>query len=297
MNNIFSKITAAFSVFMLLGAVSCIHQGDLNLDPVPDLAFSYESDGLTLTFTSDTEDASDISWTSSDGGTGTGDTFVHTFASPDTYWVQMKGDYNGEEQTVSTKVLVAKAALVSMSDGTCDDWDNVQYSDFQFTGESEGSPVICGKFDYDANYIYLYLELDNTAKDNVTNDSAIISFSCDADDDATTGCPDDGIGADYLMEGCLTTSEPCYDFYTGSTDGDWTHIDDATILDNIMVLGHEETTPENVTKFEWAYSRKTMEITSTSFKFILLIYDGDWNDADAFYYNGDSAISIAMDKQ
>ena len=290
-------LSAALFCCLLFTTASCIHKGDLNLDPVPDIAFAYSSDGLTLTFKSATDNVSNISWISSDGGTGTGDSFVHAFAKPASYWVTMKGTYNGKEETVSTKVLVAKAALVSMTDNSFADWDKVTYEDFQFTGQTPGeSPIIKAKMDYDANYIYFYIEFSNTVNAGLNADSAIFSFTSDSDDNTATGNSYYDVGGEYLMEGCLTTAEPWYDFYSGSASAGWTHIDDANWLGTILTIGHKEVT-DQTTKMEWAYSRKDLNITSTSFTFVLHVYDGDWNDADIVTYNGSESIHIVMDKQ
>ena len=299
MKNHHINIAGAFLAGLsLLLASSCIHEGDLALAGIPDIGFTYASDGLTLTFTSGTPEATDISWKASDGSTGSGNEFVHKFAKPATYWVQMTGTFNGREQTCATKVLVAKPANVSMTDDTFDDWDKVTDPDFIFTGETPGtSPIIAAKFDYDANYIYFYVEFSNKANPGVDSEKAIFSFNCDSDDNLATGMSVDGVGADYLMEGCLTCSSPWYDFYNCTDQANWTHIVDENFLNSIMILGHKEVT-DDVTRIEWAYSRSQFEITSTSMKFVLKMYDGDWSDADAVYdSDGNKAISISLNKE
>lgn len=296
MKHIHSMLSAALFSCLLFTATSCIHQGDLNLDPVPDIAFQYTSNGLTLTFKPATDGVSNVSWTSSDGGTGTGDSYVHTFSKPAIYWVSMTGSINGKEQYCATKVVVAKAALVSMNDNTFDDWKKVTYPDFQFTGQEAGvTPVICGKADYDANYVYFYIEFSNTLNPEVNADKAIFSFKCDSNADKATGHVTSSIGADYLMEGNITGAAPWYDFYTGAS-GDWVHIDDANWVSSVMVLGHREVTA-STTKIEWAYKLSNLGITSNSFRFVLSVYTGGWDDADFMMYNGDKKIVLDMNKE
>lgn len=277
---------------------SCVKLGNLNLEPVPDIAFTVAHSGLTLTFTSSVDNTSNISWTTSDGGSGTGDALTHTFPEPDTYWVQMTGTYNGTPQTVSAKILVAKPALVSMTDGTVADWDNVQYEDFMFLGEEPGeSPIVIGKLDYDANWIYFYMEMDVTKNEGCTDETHIMSIKVDSDDDPSTGMSTSGIGAEYLMEGHLYGEEPWYDFYSyDAAADDWAWIEDPTFAGEGLVIGHYEMDGD-IMKIEWAYSRQKFQITSTSVSLAEKIYDEDWNDADIFYQDGSKALHIMMDKK
>lgn len=267
---------------------SCIKEGDLELDPVPEIGFTYTSEGLTLTFESTGEGISDISWTISDGGSGTGESLEHTFDKPDSYWVSMTGTVHGEEQTVSTKIIVAKAALVSMTDNSIADWDNVTYPDFQLAGTSLFKK---GKVDYDANYVYFYMEVDVASNPKVTEDSHIFSMGIDNDANLSTGLDYNGIGSEYLLEGHFYGNEPWYDFY----QGDWATIDDPNFTQG-LTIGHYEV-DNGIMKIEWAFSRKTFGINSTSFSLYWNLYDEDWNDADVMEYNGDSAILINMDKE
>lgn len=289
------KISILF--LSILSLCSCVRLGDLNLDPVPDIAFDVTHNGLTLTFTSATPNTSNISWKTSDGGSGTGETLIHSFSEPDTYWIEMIGEYGGVMQSVSAKILVAKPAKVSMTDNTVADWDNVTYEDFQFTGKGEDdTPIVKGKVDYDANFVYYYLEMDITKTPNCAESTHIMSVRIDADDDPSTGMSTGGVGAEYLMEGNLYGDDAWYEFYKySSSEDDWVYIEDETFYDGI-IIGHYEV-DGNIMKIEWAYSRKTFEINSTSYAFYEKIYDEDWEDADILYYNGSKAIHVAMDKK
>jgi len=172
------KLSGLIALTVLLLS-SCVHLGDLNLDPVPDIGFSVEHNGLTLTFVSTKSNTSDVKWKTSDGGSETGETMTHTFPEPGTYWIEMSGIYDGVPQTVSTKILVAKASKVSMTDGTVADWENVTYPDFQLTGSEPGSPIKKVKIDYDANYVYYYMELDVTVNPGADETSHILSVRID----------------------------------------------------------------------------------------------------------------------
>ena len=288
-------LSAALFSCLLFTATSCIHQGDLNLEPVPAFGFEYASNGLTLTFKPDITGVSDISWTTSDGGTGTGDSFVHTFTSPAIYWVSMKGTYNGVQQSCATKVLVAKAALVSMKDNSFDDWNKVTYPDFQFTGSGAGY-LLSGKFDYDADYIYFFAEFSNTKSETFNAESTIIVFKLDSDVDKSTGTSTAGIGAEYEMEGSIAASAANYwcSFYNGSTGG-WVAVTDTDWNNSVIVLGHKEVTA-TTTKLEWAYKRSNLGLSSNSFRFVMRFNDSGWSTKDLFYYGGSNKIVINMDK-
>ncbi|MBQ1637697.1 MAG: hypothetical protein II048_06195, partial [Bacteroidales bacterium] len=47
-------------VLMVCSQTACVHLGDLDLEPIPDISFTYECSGLTYTFTS--ADAKDVKW-------------------------------------------------------------------------------------------------------------------------------------------------------------------------------------------------------------------------------------------
>ncbi len=289
------KLSGLIALTVLLLS-SCVHLGDLNLDPIPDIAFSVEHNGLTLTFASTSANTSDVKWKTSDGGAESGETMTHTFPEPGTYWIEMSGTYEGVPQTVSTKILVAKPAKVSMTDGTVADWEKVTYPDFQLTGAEPGSPIQKVKIDYDANYVYYYMELDVTANPAADEYSHILSVRIDSDDDTSTGMSTGGVGADYLMEGNVYEGG-WYDFYKYSAaDDDWSYIEDADFYEKGIVIGHRVVT-DNIMKVEWAYSRSIFGITYTSYSFYMKAYDGDWSDADIVYFNGSKTIHIAMDKK
>ncbi|MBQ5528669.1 MAG: hypothetical protein IIU05_06440, partial [Bacteroidales bacterium] len=77
------KIITLLSIAAMAVLSSCIREGDLDLDPVPDIAFDYTCDGLNLTFKSVTENTTDVKWEiikTKDGSaetltTGEGDTY------------------------------------------------------------------------------------------------------------------------------------------------------------------------------------------------------------------------------
>ena len=289
-------IALAITAGFLLSTMSCVHDGDLNLDPVPDIAFTYTSDGLTLTFTSDPADISDVTWSTSDGGSGSGTTFSHEFPSPSTYWVEMTGTYNGKQQSVSTKVLVAKPAIVSMTDNTLSDWDNVKYEDFIFTGQEEGSVIKVGKVDYDSNWLYFYVALNASVITSSNATDLIWDFFIDVDGDSSTGFSYHDVGGEYLIEGKLFDDDAWYDVYPGVTGADWwgDPITDPKYV-NAIVIGAQEKT-DDVYRIEFAINRRVYGITGTIAGFGLCQFDNDWSDLDYMTYEGSTAILLSLDK-
>lgn len=286
----------AVAAGVLLMTSSCVHKGDLDLDPVPDIAFSYTSEGLTLTFNSDPADISDVTWSTSDGGSGDGAIFTHTFPSPSTYWVEMSGKFNGKQQTVSAKVLVAKPAIVSMTDNSLADWDNVHYADFTFTGQAEGSAIKAGKADYDANWLYFYVVLDANVITSANATDLIWDFFIDADGDSSTGFVYHDVGGEYLIEGKFFDDDAWYDVSSGVTGADWWgDVYSDPKYKNAITIGAQEKT-DDVYRIEFAVNRNVYGITGTKAGFGLCQFDNDWSDLDYMTYEGSTAISMSLDK-
>ena len=199
------KIFAIFCIAATAVLSSCVRMGDLDLAPVPDIAFEYTCDGLTLTFNSVVPNTTDVQWEilkTQNGSaetltTGVGESFTYTFPTPDNYWIKMSGVYEGQEQVVAGKILVAKPSPVKLDDDSFADWDAVQYPDFQLAGDDDKS---WGKFDYNADYIFFYVALDTTIP-GCTADGAIMNMRIDADDLTGTGMSTKGLGCDWYLEG------------------------------------------------------------------------------------------------
>lgn len=281
----------------IMAMTSCVRLGDLGLEPVPDIAFSYTCDGLTLTFTSETPGTENISWRilevvngqTEELSTSTGEVFVYEFATPGNYWVQMTGTYNGREQVFSGKILVAKPSAVKLDDETFDDWNEVNYEDFILTGTAAegGETVASGKMDYDANYIYFYLEVDTTLP-STNQDQAILTMSIDADSDMATGMSDHSMGVDWLLEGNFWSGgwASWYDCSSGET------VEDAT---KAVELGTYKVEGDKM-YMEFGLSRNDFNMTGSSAGIFMKFYNEDWNDAILISCQGRDSFTIAMDK-
>ena len=270
-------------VFAVCSLTACVRLGDLDLEPIPDISFTYECQGMSYTFTS--VDATGVQWTIVGETEGSGDVFTYTFKKPGSYWVSMTGTHDGEQQTVSTKILVAKASVVKLDDNTLDDWEGVTYPDFMLYG-NDG--VSYGKFDYDANYVYFMFVLEE--QDMFDINSAIWNLRLDSDDNSQTGYSTKSLGCEWYLEGNCCGDEPWSDWYIGGEDLEWTD----TVAE---VMGTRGTTDDGKFYFELGISRKTFGIKTASVAFFTKFYNGDWDDAVAFSdAEGNTSIHLGLDK-
>lgn len=288
------KISRIFSLIAAVAAMSlasCAKLGDLGLEPVPDIAFVYESNGLTLTFKSVTPGTSNVQWEVVGQTTGSGETFTYSFPEPGNYWIKMTGTFDGKEQVSSGKILVAKPSAVKLDDKSFDDWKNVTYPDFQLVS-ADGFGI--GKFDYDANYLYFYMEMDVT-QPNASADDLIINIRMDSDDLQGTGMSTKGIGADWYLEANFWSPNSAwsdmYDCATGDTVWDESHSGDKSV-----VLG---TYKEEGGKMycEFAFSRKEYGVKGSSVGIFWKFYNCNWEDFTTMTCNGLSTYHFALDKK
>lgn len=282
------KILLILTAF-LFALSSCVHLGDLELEPVPDIAFTYtQNSGLEFTFTSSVEGTTNVGWEviGIEGATATGDSFTYNFPEPGTYWVRMTGTYNGGEQTFTGKIAVDWAATISFKDGSLDDWDLVTKPEYIFHGgdtdnyPTQAEPILVeGKFDYDANYIYVYASFDVTARADINVDSHRFDFYLDVDADTSTGNLDmgDRLGVEYIIQANFFNDEE------GSfsvMDGSWDTPDNAADLAQYILIG-DKNVEGDIASIEFKVSRADFGITGTKVGIGLKIENNDWTDFDA----------------
>lgn len=282
------KILLILTAF-LFALSSCVHLGDLELEPVPDIAFTYtQNSGLEFTFTSSVEGTTNVGWEviGIEGATATGDSFTYNFPEPGTYWVRMTGTYNGGEQTFTGKIAVDWAATISFKDGSLDDWDLVTKPEYVFHGgdtdnyPTQAEPILVeGKFDYDANYIYVYASFDVTARADINVDSHRFDFYLDVDADTSTGNLDmgDRLGVEYIIQANFFNDEE------GSfsvMDGSWETPDNAADLAQYILIG-DKNVEGDIASIEFKVSRADFGITGTKVGIGLKIENNDWTDFDA----------------
>ena len=286
--------TLALTAAALLALTACVHRGDLGCDPVPDIAFEYTCDGLTLTFTSITPGTTNISWEVVGQTTGSGETFSYTFPQPGNYWIKMTGTYEGKEQTFAGKILVAKPSNIKLHDDSFDDWDSVTDEDFQLVceldeGNYPGYENRCyGKFDYDANYIYFFFAL-NADLPKAGPGQAIINIRLDADDLTGTGMSTKKLGCDWYLEGAIWGDDGWYCQYDCST-GDTVESDMELEIGTCKQIG-------DMMYMEFGYSRKDYKINGSSIGVFAKFYHEDWDNAIYVYsYDGKETFHLALDK-
>lgn len=289
------KIFAIFCIAATAVLSSCVRKGDLDLAPVPDIAFEYTCDGLTLTFNSVVPNTTDVQWEilkTKNGSaetltTGAGESFTYTFPTPDNYWIKMSGVYEGQEQVVAGKILVAKPSPVKLDDDSFADWDEVTYPDFQLVGDDGKS---WAKFDYNADYVFFYVALDTTIP-GCTADGAIMNLRIDSDDLTGTGMSTKGLGCDWYLEGNFWNSGERWADWYDCVSGDTVPAADEMPIE----LGTKKVEGDMV-YFEFALSRKKYGIKGSSMGLFFKFYTEDWEDA-VYMMSGDkTTYHFALDK-
>ncbi len=265
---------------------SCVREGDLDLDPVPDIAFEYTCDGLTLTFTSVVPNTTDVKWEVVGLTQGAGDTFTYTFPKPGIYWIKMSGKYNGQEQVVAGKILVAKPSPVKLDDDSFADWDAVTYPDFMMEG-SDG--ISYAKFDYNADYVFFYVAM-STAIPGCTADGAIMNMRIDCDDLTGTGMSTKGLGCDWYLEGNFWREEDPWTDWYDCASGDTVYADGMPIE-----MGTYKNDGDMV-YMEFALPRKKFGISGSSMGLFFKFYTEDWEDAFGMSCQGKTTFHFALDK-
>ena len=285
------KIITLFLIAVSSLLSSCVRYGDLDLAAVPDIAFEYTCDGLTLTFNSTVPNTTSIQWEVVGLTTGSGEEFTYIFPSPGIYWIKMTGQYNGQEQTVAGKILVAKPSPIKLDDDSFADWDQVTYSDFQMTG-TDG--ISYAKFDYNADYVFFFVAMDTTIP-GCTDGGAIMNMRLDTDDLTGTGMSTKSLGCDWYLEGNFWKEETAEekrwaDWYDCSSGDTLPAADEMPI-----VLGTKKIEGDMV-YFEFALPRKKYGINGSSMGIFFKFYTEDWEDAFGMECGGKSTYHFALDK-
>ncbi|MBR5385121.1 MAG: hypothetical protein IK143_04550 [Bacteroidales bacterium] len=279
------KIFALICIAVMAALSSCVRKGDLDLEPVPDIAFEYTCEGLTLTFNSVIPNTTDIKWEVVGLTQATGDTFTYAFPEPGTYWIKMTGNYNGSEQTVAGKILVAKPSPVRLDDDSFDDWDAVTYPDFQLVGDDG---ISYGKFDYNADYIFFFVAM-NTTIPGCTAEGAIMNIRMDSDDLTGTGMSTKGLGCDWYLEGSFWWPDGWANWYDCASG-------DTEYVEGMPIETGTYRDEGDMVYFEFALSRKKYGINGSSVGIFFKFYTEDWEDAIYMTCGDKTTYHFALDK-
>lgn len=186
--------------FLLLVTVLAACKKDKDT-PEADVFYAVSIEGYDVTFNNTTTGAVSYRWDFGDSTSSTDASPVHTYPGKGKYVPTLYATTkDGRVTEASTVVYISKTSPVKLDDNTLADWDGV--TTYDITSGAGENYYKRAKFDYDANYVYVYFEI-NTTKAN--ND--IYDFYLDTDNNATTGLlnaslfPDGGY--DVLIEGQL----------------------------------------------------------------------------------------------
>lgn len=263
-------ITAALSIILL----ACAKEGSYNLEETPPLDFRSYYNGLTVTFANATVGATEISW---DFGDATpvvqGDSVEHNYNAIGNYVITMNGTYKGKSYVFHTVLRVDKPSVVNLDDGSFDDWKGVTYPDFLLSGKGA---VDTAKVDYDANYIYIYVEFDSIAANAGIVDH-IFGVYMDVDNSVSSGFSMKEMGVDYGCEGNIYDGGWFAPSIVDLANGDpsWPFIG----FDNENALKPGYITKDgNTIKMEFGISREVFKINSDALSFSMSIMNSDWSD-------------------
>ncbi|SIO49940.1 PKD domain-containing protein [Chitinophaga niabensis] len=165
--------------------------------PEADIFYTVDIADKTVTFTNETSGAVSYRWEFGDGATSTEQSPVHTYPEKGKYVPTLYATTkDGRVSEGSTVIYIAKTSPVKLNDNSLADWDNV--SQYVLTSGAGEKFFRKAKFDYDASYVYVYLEVNSTEANG-----DIYDFYLDTDNSTTTGLltsiPDGGY--DVLLEG------------------------------------------------------------------------------------------------
>jgi hypothetical protein len=252
---------------------SCHKEGQYNLEETPPLDFRSYYDGLTVTFANATDGATDISW---DFGDETpviqGDSVEHTYESIGNYLITMNGTLEGKTYAFHTMLRVDKASVVDLEDGSFDDWQDVTYPDFLLSGKGA---VNTAKVDYDANYLYIYVEFDSIAENAGIVDH-IFGVYMDVDNSVSSGFSMKEMGVDYGCEGNLYGgwwAPSVVDLANGDPGWPFVGFDSEEAIKPGYIIKEG-----NTIKMEFGISREVFKINSEVMAFSMSIMNADWSD-------------------
>jgi hypothetical protein len=222
-----------------------------------------------------------------------GDSVVHQYTQTGNYLISMTGTVDGKPWVFHTVLRVDKPSVISLTDDSFADWAGVTYPDFILEGKDH---VIRGKVDYDANYVYIFIEYGTAGTNGLaTLDGAIMDLYMDVDNSLSTGFSS-SIGGDMLYEGNIPTE--WFDFYRflGTDQSQWSW-DGPFSIDNAVVKGYAEEVTDTV-RMEFGLSRDALNISKDAFAFQLVLNYSDWSgEIGSLSKDNNTRIEMLMNKQ
>ena len=259
-----------FRLLIMITAVTILYSCKKDTTPkLTDLLYDLTVDGNQVAFKTITTGISSYRWDFGDGGSSTDANPVHEYAGKGKYVTTLYATINGSVTEASTVIRIAKTSPVKLDDNTLSDWDKVTSN--ILTAGPEGGVFRSAKFDYDGNFIYIYVEM-NSKKTN----GDIFDFYIDSDNSAGTGLLSayaDG-GFDILLEGQLLSSGVDIFYHNGAQNS--FSFAQQSISEAYNVGAITETA--DVLKFEMRIARgKLKGLTGTGMRIGIMATKSDWS--------------------
>ena len=239
--------------------------------PEIDVIFELEVNGNDVRFTNNTEGASSFRWDFGDGKESNEPNPEHQYPGKGKYVATLYATLaSGATYEASTVINIAKSSPIRIDDNSLTDWDEIKQH--VLTGESTSGVVNEVKFDYDGNYVYVYMDLNV-----VRNAGDIFDFYLDTDHHVGTGYLSSTFpegGYDVLLEGPVLNQELAVFYH----EGDQTAFSfSEQSISSYFRIGKVEASG-NHTRFEMRIERSKLKfLTGNAMRIGVTITKGDWS--------------------
>lgn len=267
---IYKTIWFVTVAILVAGCAKSLDYADI---PEQEAFFSYTAESYVVNFTNESKVKGTYNWNFGDGTTSAEENPTHDFVKKGKYLVTLTVTGGGSTVEASTVMLLDKTTTIKLDDNSVADWNDIT-KNVVISGP-DGMGVKKGKFEYDANFIYIYIEQASTIADGT-----IFSLFLDTDTTQSTGFilgAFPGVGAEKYFEGEVAISEPWFDTYNYNGDGSnwaWDYVQ----AGEFYKVGHVEESG-GLLKYELAVSRtKISGLTNESVRIAIIVMDNTWSD-------------------
>ncbi|HXS58515.1 MAG TPA: PKD domain-containing protein [Hanamia sp.] len=255
-------------ITLMVGVNSCKKD---NAQPIVDVIYTVNVDGLTATFTNQTKGATSYKWEFGDGNSSTDENPVHTYAAKGKFVPTLYATTpSGQTYEGSTVIRLSKGSPIKLDDNSLADWDTVKTN--MITSGPKGGIFRELRFDYDGSFIYFYISM-MSKKSN----GDIFDFYIDADNNAGTGLITSlftNAGMDVLMEGAMLDNWFDVFYHTGAQNSftfDQQSINEFYQVGTVVESG-------GLLKFEGRINRSKIQgLTGKGFKIGITATKNDWS--------------------
>lgn len=268
---IYKSILFASVAIMAAGCAKSLDYPDI---PEQQAFFSYAANSYVVNFTNKSEVKGTYNWNFGDGTTSAEENPTHDFGKKGKFPVTLTVTSGSATYEAFTAVQLDKTSPIKLDDGTLADWDNITKD--VFISGPEGKVVKKGKFDYDANYIYIYIEQATTIADASISDIYIDTDGNSTGYDLSGYYP--GVGVEWLVEGSLIPKPGWCDAFIYNGDGsNWSW--NVPGLNEFYKVGYYAESG-GLLKYELAISRAKISGLSDSkgAKIGMVVSDQGWSE-------------------